>query len=423
MKEIIVIAAFLCFGVHCVAQQHDNNMVFGNHFAWTPDEDKYGTILNFNDYPVSSISMEQTNINFYSCGYSMSDECGDLIFYSNGLKIVDSTHHTMPNGTGLNMGGIATDADLGYFDPLGMICVPSPNDDNTYYIFHTIALGNDSIGFSTPSILSTKIDMSLNSGKGAVTDKNSSIISGLRLCNLSIARHGNGQDWWLVSCENYDNRYYKVLLSEDSFSLPIVQQIGFKYPYSGINALTDVNSQKLFTPNGEKYIDYDARNGVRIMDFDRCTGEFSNHQWIVFDEFIGNGSGASVSSNSRFLYVTGQQIVLQYDLEAEDINSSVDTVGFFNRMRLGGFPSFTYNQLAPDGKIYIVTESNTEALHIINNPNEKGAACEFLVHGLVTPEDNSIILPRYPNYRLYDLPDSPCDTLGIDGSPEFDCEN
>ena len=159
------------------------------------------------------------------------------------------------------------------------------------------------------------------------------------------------------------------------------------------------------------------------MDFNRCTGELSNYQWIVFDEFIGNGAGASVSSNSRFLYVTGQEVVLQYDLESEDIENSVDTVGILNRVFLNGVPLFTYSQLAADGKIYIVTGGGTETLHIINNPNEKGAACEFLVHGLVLPNDNGYVLPRYPNYRLYDLPDSPCDTLGINGPPEFDCEN
>jgi hypothetical protein len=72
-------------------------------------------------------------------------------------------------------------------------------------------------------------------------------------------------------------------------------------------------------------------------------------------------------------------------------------------------------QNGPDGRIYIIANNGENMYHVINNPNAKGKACEFLPHGLVTPTYNGITIPHFPNYRLYDLPDSPCDTLGING--------
>ena len=412
----------MSFSFNVLAQQHDNNIIFGSHSVFTLTNEKQGALLNFDLYPVEVSKIDLSHLNLSSCGFSMSNECGELIFHTNGLSIIDSTNNIMPNGTGLNEGGLSINTDYGYIDLLGLTSVSSPEESTSYNLFHRIFQIDDSINIGIPNILSTQIDMLLNNGKGAVIDKNISIMQGSWLIGLSIIKHGNGRDWWLLSGENYDNRYYKVLLSTEGFSSQSVQQIGFKYPYSDLDTLVDIDSQKLFTPDGKKYIDYDARNGVRIMDFDRCTGELSDYEWIVFDEFIGNGAGASVSPNSRFLYVTGRRMVLQYDLEANDIAASQDTIGILNRVYSAGIPVFTYSQLAPNGKIYIVTGNSNEALHIINNPNEKGAACEFLVHGLVLPNDNRYVLPRYPNYRLYDLPDSPCDTLGINGPPEFDCE-
>ena len=72
-------------------------------------------------------------------------------------------------------------------------------------------------------------------------------------------------------------------------------------------------------------------------------------------------------------------------------------------------------QLAPNGKIYMSCTYGTYYLHIIHNPDGKGQACDFRQHDIKFPNGwGSITLPKFPNYRLYDYPNSPCDTLGID---------
>ena len=69
--------------------------------------------------------------------------------------------------------------------------------------------------------------------------------------------------------------------------------------------------------------------------------------------------------------------------------------------------------LAPNNKIYISVHSGVDVLHIIHQPNEKGLACEVEQHGLQMLTYHGWHVPNFPHFRLFDLPDSPCDTLGI----------
>jgi len=77
--------------------------------------------------------------------------------------------------------------------------------------------------------------------------------------------------------------------------------------------------------------------------------------------------------------------------------------------------------LAPDGKIYVTSTNGVNRLHVIHNPNEPGAACNLEQHGIRLPTYHAFAAPNFPHFRLYDLPGSPCDTLGIstaDQEPE-----
>ena len=56
-------------------------------------------------------------------------------------------------------------------------------------------------------------------------------------------------------------------------------------------------------------------------------------------------------------------------------------------------------------------------MHVINQPNEPGKNCDFRQHSLQLPTPNAIGMNNFPYFRLYDLPHSVCDTLGID-APE-----
>jgi hypothetical protein len=183
--------------------------------------------------------------------------------------------------------------------------------------------------------------------------------------------------------------------------------------------LGDGGGQNIFSPDGTKYVDFDRRNGIQIYDFDRCIGELNNPVIITFPETWIIGAGAAISPNSRFLYVDRDTAIYQFDLWASNIAASIDTVAIWDGFYTPGTSNptvFGMMQLMPDNKIYLLPGTSSPYYHYIANPNEQGDACNVVQHETELP---SLLytIPTFPNYRLYDLPGSPCDTLGIDGPP------
>ncbi|MEO8069327.1 MAG: T9SS type A sorting domain-containing protein, partial [Flavobacteriales bacterium] len=70
-------------------------------------------------------------------------------------------------------------------------------------------------------------------------------------------------------------------------------------------------------------------------------------------------------------------------------------------------------QLAPDGKIYISTGNGTFKLHVINQPDSLGLACDLVQHGIDLPTYWFNSLPNHPNYHLGALDGSICDSLEV----------
>jgi hypothetical protein len=105
----------------------------------------------------------------------------------------------------------------------------------------------------------------------------------------------------------------------------------------------------------------------------------------------------------------------QYDLESSNIPASEQVVARYDGfIDFSGKPIRFYGlQLAPDGRIYgNVYGSNTQYLHVIDQPNLPGPACNVLQHAIFLPAQNFGTLPNLPYYRLREWKGSPCDTLG-----------
>jgi hypothetical protein len=144
----------------------------------------------------------------------------------------------------------------------------------------------------------------------------------------------------------------------------------------------------------------------------RCTGELSNgvQDTIIDYAIVG---GVAISPNSRFLYASSYQYVYQYDLNASDVLATKDTVAIYDGF-IGWNPTrFFMPQLGPNGKIYISATGSNAYLHVIENPNQLGEACNVNQHGVELATGNHYTIPNFPNYRLGALEGSPCDTLSV----------
>jgi len=123
---------FLFFSKLILAQYESHN--------WCFSETSRGLSFDLNTNQPAVV----TNNGFLSyegCGTATNPQTGELMFYSNGLKIVDKGHQTMVNGSGLN-GGISCATN-------GVPC-PVPRQANKYYVFSnsTEAVANGSLYYS-----------------------------------------------------------------------------------------------------------------------------------------------------------------------------------------------------------------------------------------------------------------------------------
>lgn len=406
---------FLFYSITSHAQGHENTMLFGYEGgSASPNEDKFGiNILTFTDGSLNITDNQSAEAFFNDACATISDSNGQLLFYTNGIDIFDKSHQVMQNG------GLINDFNATGFDPpQSAIIIPWPERPGKYILFHL-----DEEWFEYPDgwvlgggtgCFYSVVDMGLNNGLGKVIQKKISIVTDtVEYGKLAVVRHANGRDWWLLVPELRSNRFYTVLIDPYGIHDMDIQTAGAKREYPGIGQAT-------FSPDGAKYVMQNAIGQwvgyyTDIYDFDRCSGMLSNHEQMHFVDTFAYG--AAISPNSRWMYLSAGDKILQYDLWADSVVLSAKLIGVYEPFN-DPFPTkFLWIFLAPDHKIYIVTTSGSRTLHIIHHPDEEGAACAFEQRGVRLPCNNANSLPTYANYRLGPLDGSACDTLGIDNIP------
>ncbi len=377
LSVVLSTSSLLTFG-----QWHDNNWIFGYDQDTPPSETM---LLNFETFPVT-ITSYPLFLNFRATNATMSDAEGKLIFYSNGIQVHDMNDDLMSGGDSLNAGEVAYDNwPYGYSCYRGMMALPKPGNSNQYYLIHEKLEYNDTFSLIIPEVLFSIVDMGLNNGKGSIISKNNVILRKFYLESVAATKHANGRDWWVLVPDLLENKVYRFRLAPEGIVDTATQIIGYKPPFPDS---TGTEGQNIFSPDGNFFIDYDGRNGIRIYDFDRCTGLLSNFRWIKFPWPSSNSLislGAAVSPNSRFLYTDQRNHIFQLDLWADDIAASLDTVGIYDGYEEPPFSGiFGDMLLTPDGKIIVFTYPKHQ--HFINKPNDIGSACDVRLHSLPFPD-------------------------------------
>lgn len=416
--KVFLVKLFFFFvvllNVHSLdAQQHDNIWLLG-YASNTVDSTYGGSVLNFSTDTLN-VYYQYRDIYFDVTNASVCDTIGNLLFYTNGISIMDASHDIMENGAGLNPGEYADDhLGTGYILNQGAMVIPVPESDNLFYLLHTSKeYPNSQIDWHSPEFYYSLIDISLNNGLGSVVEKNQIIIADiLDSGKITSTKHANGRDWWVILKEHDTNGYYRILITPDEIINFGIQNVGVPFTH-GLGQAT-------FSPDGSKYvlynlIDMTEGNYLNIYNFDRCSGLLSNH---VLENIIDSAwsGGVAISSNSQFLYVSSYEYIYQYDLMADDILATKDTVAIYDGYIVEVTPTFQLPtrfflmQLGPDGRIYINSPAAVNVLHVIENPNEAGDACNVNQHGIQLPTYNAFSMPNFPNYRLGALPEGSCDT-------------
>lgn len=345
-------------------------------------------------------------IGFGRTATNISDVSGNLLFFTNGSVVGMQNGDTMQNGAGLAPSDYTTNYIEALQIPQAALIIPDPGNGQRYYLFHSTV---DDIPTSTTYFLyATTIDMSLNGGLGEVVQKNQVFFNGaIQPGKLTAVRHGNGRDWWIYAHETNTDVFWRFLVSPIGVSGPYSQGIGvIRPPDSGRTA---------FSPDGSRFAYYWGVSDLDIFTVDRCTGLFSDPVHIDINDYNGN-AGVAFSPSGRFLYVSSVLDVYQVDMEASDVASSILHIATWDSTYSPSPPFatlFNAAQLAPDGKIYISTGNSTFKLHVINQPDSLGLACDLVQHGIDLPTYWFNSIPNHPNYHLGALDGSVCDSLDV----------
>ena len=407
-QKVITLFIFLlinCWTQNVNSQGMNANFLLGYSSGLDTNVISKRSVLSFDS---NSINVDSATFKmpFRAAQGNLSDESGNLLMVSNGCWIADATGDTMLNGGGLIPNSYSNsswcDIASGIPFPHSSIFVPNPSDSTKVYLLHQS--GTSSSNFKSSGLYYSVIDKTLNGGLGGVVSgqKNQVALQAGLNPGIAVCKHANGIDWWVLVFKDSSDIVYTMQLSATGFSTPIQQALGVSPPVYLLGQMS-------FSPDGKRfaYSYFDGtfgatNNYIRLFDFDRCTGLFSNKTEVVYIENYG-GLGLSFSPDSKKLYAGTFIKIVQLNLDTTNIAASLDTVAVYDGY---GYPhpllktDFWLMYLAANGKIYLSSGTSVIDMHFINYPDSNGVACDVQQHAIRLPCYAARGNVYHPNYYL-----------------------
>lgn len=295
---------------------------------------------------------------------SISDKNGNLLFYTDGSTIWNKLNTIIPGGNIF---------DTTVLNGQPALFIPQPGNDSIYYLFSN-TMNTPTL---VPGIWFTIINKNLDGGNGAVISGPTYL--GTDTCSgITATLHANGTDVWVTTSNLKIQNYYSYLLTAGGLStIPVINHVG-----PAIAGLT--YAQLKASPLGNKLVAIPGNFAI-VFDFNRNTAAMSNH--LVLVGMPSNApSGFDFSPDESKLYFTSYNPcgLYQYDLSSGDENTINQTFNYFETELYntkGKKDGLEGMLLGPDGRIYI-GRYNHGYLSIINNPNAKGAICNYQPDGV-----------------------------------------
>ncbi len=389
MKKIAVFVLLWIVALNLHGQKQAANWYFGENA---------GLQFDLDNSRVNVVDDGQLNTR-EGCA-SISDDRGNLLFYTDGVTIWNKNHFPMANGTGLHGDSSSTQSG---------IIVPNPDDPDIFYVFtvdNFIDRTNYGLNYSV-------VDMSLNTGLGDVTTKNVNLLQNCSEKITAVIRDCLDGSIWVLSFASPDG----TVPIYDTFHAFEVSGTGVnhnsvKSPFT--TGITDARGYLKLSPDGTRVASANVTNGMYVYDFEATTGRVSNQRTITL-----NGAdnaifpyGIEFSPDSDLLYINASNdfvdpenplnannpanhfaALYQFDLREDDLQMT--EIILDERQSYRGAL-----QLGPDGKIYrALSESyigGLDGLSVIEKPNEIGTFCEYKHNAIrLAPSKSSQGLPPF----------------------------
>jgi len=332
--------------------------------------------IDFRTNPPTPLLDGQMNV--FEGSSTLADQNGNLIAYSDGFKIWNKNHTTMPNGI-LYGGGTPHQA---------AVFIPYPNHPNQFFLF--TCMGGEGSGIE--ALRYNLIDATLDNGNGDVVAGYKDVMLHTPASEqLTAISNACGTVYWVVAFvlddDNWANSHLKIYRVDENGVNPTPTI----FP---LNIQTLINNELKFSPDGKHLFWINADNNYLfgLADFNVETGILSNRRTIGDGTSYYFTDWFEFSPDSRFIYTTNGMHVYQYD-----ISNPANTAILASKVQvfIGTLYGKWQMQLAPDSKIYMA-KSNNEYLSIIHEPTKKGVACNFADDGFyLGGKKSNIGLPTF----------------------------
>jgi len=355
----------------------------------------------------------------------MSDSNGNVLLFTDGIKVYDRIGQVMPNGDGLH-------GFVGYTMPV--IIIPKPNSDSVYYIFTTHRPKQNVNDPQTVYGLEyNEVNLNRNGGMGEVTRKNKVLLQPEVSSKLTAVKHSNGVDYWVVAHKFNSNEFcsFRVTSSGVDTNSYVSSSIGTFQAAPG-ETNNGIGYMKI-SPNGTKLaLAIHGSDVYEIFNFDASTGVISNA--ITSPATFNEAYGIEFSSDSRYLYgsttstslpqpnYTPPSYLFQFDVS---LGNSLFNAGSYDTIAVDTLGSyFGGMQLGSDGRIYVSRSPyGNAALSVIQNPKRPGTACNFTTNATDLQGKKSRF--GFPNFvqTYFDLPHFEVENVCYDDMMIFKLQN
>ncbi len=365
ISEFLILLSLILLGQSSFSQAQvcpasQNQWQWPTHTNWYfGKEKKLNFGANGSTAPILS-TLTTGGIDSYEGTSSISDESGNLIFYTNGIYIWNAAGTQIPVPGGRLKAG-AENASGDYSSAVqGVLVAKHPLNTNDYYIFTT----DDAI--SGAAGLTYGFNYSIYN-KAAGTVSAPTRIGNFRSTEqLAATWHANGVDIWIATHEATpagSTTYNTYLLSCSGLNTtPVKSNLGFLV----VGQTSNERSSLQFSWDGKKAGathhcgdgTWDPQNSVCIMNFNNQTGVFSGSTGInTNDADHSNPYDCEFSPSGNRLYVT--YLCDPYT----PINGKI---GYFNVGGGNGYTELTSNfagssvnaasiKLGGDGSLYVAS--------------------------------------------------------------------
>ncbi|WP_162342283.1 T9SS type B sorting domain-containing protein [Cyclobacterium salsum] len=216
---------------------------------------------------------------------TVSDQAGQVLFYTDGETVWDLNGNAMQNGENIGGDNLSTGS---------VLAIPVASDETLYYLFTTQqgAGGENEVNYSLVDIKGDNPQ-----GIGNVVTKDNFLFSP---ATEHSAAFNSGDTTWVAFHEKGTDAFRMYPVSSEGIGQPVFNSIGGDHDYGdGIGTLK-------FSGDGSKLaVSYTegGTNWVEIFDFDQSTGEMTPYATLDLGA-DGDVYGLEFSSDAARLFVS-----------------------------------------------------------------------------------------------------------------------